>query len=121
MRGSLASQGAAVHAATRAMARCMALSAEQERAWRAAALEALQAAGLPTPRGPALGLAPPVTPRELLPALRARRLSAMQRPLLLRAWLQAAQSCGLLSQGPSADALHLAAVALAVPMPPALS
>jgi Zn-dependent protease with chaperone function len=120
-RGSLVSHTAAVHAATRHIVRCFGLSAEEERAWHARALAALQAYDLPPPRGPAAGLAPSVTERSLLRALRLRQLSPMQRPLLLRAWVEAAQSTKVLERGSTADALHLVCTALQLPLPDSLS
>jgi Zn-dependent protease with chaperone function len=119
-RGSLASQAGAVHAATRQVVRCFGLAAEEERAWLARALAALQALDLPPPRGPAAGLAPTVAERTVLRALRVRRLSPMQRPLLLRAWVEAAQATGILERGHTADALHLVCTALKLPLPEAL-
>jgi hypothetical protein len=44
-------------------------------------------------------------------------LSAMQRPLLLRAWIDAAQASGATLPPASADALHLSGLALDVPVP----
>jgi hypothetical protein len=119
-RDSLAAQAAAVHAATRLIVRCFGLTADEERAWHARALAALQAFDLPPPRGPAAGLAPTVGDRALGRALRVRRLSPMQRPLLLRAWVEAAQASGVLERGQTADALHLACSALQLPLPEAL-
>lgn len=120
-RGSLASHAAEVHAATRHIGRCFGVDADAERAWHARALAALQALGLPPPRGPAAGLAPAVTERSLLRALRVRRLSPMQRPLLLRTWVEAAQATQLLERGHSADALYMACRVLDVPVPDALA
>jgi Zn-dependent protease with chaperone function len=120
-RGSLASHAAAVHAATRHIGRCFGLSADEERAWQARALGALQAFDLPPPRGPAAGLAPTVTERNLLRALRVRQLSPMQRPLLLRAWVEAAQATNVLERASTADALHLVCTALQLPLPDALA
>lgn len=119
-RASLASHAAAVHAATRHIVACFGVSADEERAWLARALAALQAYGLAPPRGPAAGLAPSVTERTRWRALRVRQLSPMQRPLLLRAWVEAAQASGVLGRGQTADALHLACTALDVPLPTAL-
>ena len=50
-----------------------------------------------------------------------RQLSPMQRPLLLRAWLQAAEHSGLSGHAGSADALHLACLVLDVPVPEVLT
>lgn len=119
-RASLASHAAAVHAATRHIARCFGLTADEERAWHARALATLQGFDLPPPRGPAAGLAPTVAERTALRALRVRQLSPMQRPLLLRAWVEAADATGVLGRGQTADALHLACTALQLPLPAAL-
>jgi Zn-dependent protease with chaperone function len=120
-RATLAALSASVHAATEAMSRCLNVSDDEQRAWRARALQALQAFDLPPPRGPAAGLAPVVSSRRaLLPALRVRQLSPMQRPLLLRAWVEAAQTLGLLDRSDPVDALHLACQALQVPVPETL-
>jgi len=120
-RGSLASHAGAVHAATRQVVRCFGLAAEEERAWLARALAALQALGLPPPRGPAAGLAPTVAERTVLRSLRVRQLSPMQRPLLLRAWVEAAQATRVLERGGTADTLHLVCTALQLPLPDALA
>ncbi len=119
-RGTLVSHAAAVHAATRQIVRCFGLAAEEERTWLAHALAGLQALDLPPPRGPAAGLAPTVNERTVLRALRVRRLSPMQRPLLLRAWVEAAQATGILDRGQTADALQMACAALQLPLPEAL-
>lgn len=119
-RGSLTAHAGTVYAATRAIVRCFGVSADEERAWHARALLALQAFDLPPPRGPAAGLAPTVGTRTLFAALRVRQLSPMQRPLLLRAWLEAAQGAGLLERGQTADALHLVSTALQLPVPATL-
>ena len=58
--------------------------------------------------------------RDLYLALRVRRIAPMQRPLLLRAWLLAAERSGLAGDAGTADALHLACIALDVPVPEAL-
>jgi Zn-dependent protease with chaperone function len=119
-RGTLASHDAAVRAATRAMARVLSSDVSQQQAWQQAAETALVSMGLPPPRGPALGLAPltvPVDEHATLLALRVRQLAPMQRPLLLRAWVQAAQSCGLLAQATAADALHQVCLCLDLPVP----
>jgi hypothetical protein len=119
-RATLGGEAAAVLAATRAMARAMDLDETAQSAWQAAALAQLHDCGLPRQRGPALGLAPPTPQRETLLALRVRRLSPMQRPLLLRAWIEAARRTRLLDRPPVGDALHLACIALDVPVPEAL-
>jgi len=116
-RGTMTTQSRAVQAATRAMAQCLGASPDAQQRWLTAAWAALQAMELPAPRGPTRGLAPLTATRELLAALRVRRLSPMQRPLLLRAWTEAARSAGLLSRAATADALHLACVALDVAPP----
>ena len=56
----------------------------------------------------------------ILAALRVRQLSVMQRPLLLRAWLDAALSHSLLGRPGNADSLHLVCLALGVPAADAL-
>jgi Peptidase family M48 len=125
-RGTLATHADEVRAATRCMARVLMPHAIAQVEWHDAAIAALESMGLPQRRGPGVGLAPPTVPadqRMLITALRVRRLSAMQRPLLLRAWVDAAQQSAdadapLSPQG--ADALHLACVALQVPAPDAL-
>jgi hypothetical protein len=117
-RGTLADHADEVRAATRCMARVLALDAVTQDQWHDAAIAALEAIGLPRQRGPGIGLAPPTVPahqRELHAALRVRRLSVMQRPLLVRAWIDASKSSALPSRG--ADALHLLCVALNVPAP----
>ena len=45
----------------------------------------------------------------------------MQRPLLLRTWVEAAQATQLLERGHSADALYMACRVLDVPVPDALA
>jgi hypothetical protein len=99
------------------MAQYLGASADAQQRWLTAAWAALQAMELPAPRGPAPGLAPPTATRDLMASLRVRRLSPMQRPLLLRAWTEAARTAGLLSRTATADALHLACVALDVAPP----
>ena len=73
------------------------------------------------PRGPAAGLAPATLAHSLQLALRLRRLSPMQRPLLLRAWLVAATQSGLQHHAGCGDALHLACLLLDVPVPETLA
>jgi Zn-dependent protease with chaperone function len=117
-RGTLVTNANAVRAATRCMARVLTMDSADRDRWHDAAIAALESMGLPAPRGPGIGLAPPTLPtrhRELIAALRVRRLSVMQRPLLVRAWLDAAKGCALPS--PSADALHLLCLALDVRAP----
>jgi hypothetical protein len=88
-------------------------------AWHDAAIAALVSMGLPPQRGPGVGLAPPTVPddqRELHAALRLRRLSVMQRPLVARAWVEAANRCALPLQAAAGDALHLLSVVQHVPV-----
>ena len=121
-RGTLASHGDAVRAATRALSQVLA-GIEQRASWHEAAIARLEAMGLPPRRGPGVGLAPLTVSnprRELLLALRVRRLSPMQRPLMLRAWIEAAQAASLLDNGAAGDALHAVCVALELPVPDAL-
>jgi Zn-dependent protease with chaperone function len=112
---------AAAHAATRLLATSLGATPAQCHAWRQAAAQGLAELGATAPRGPGLGLAPATPLRELQLALRVRRLAPMQRPLLLRAWLQAAEGCSLAAHTGTVDALHLACLALDLPIPPALS
>jgi Zn-dependent protease with chaperone function len=118
-RGSLATHADAVRAATRRLSRVLTADAAEQSRWHDAAITALEAAGLPPRRSPGGGLAPP-TPRtdarDLLRALRVRRLSPMQRPLLLRAWTDASRSVGLDSPA-VADALALLRHSLDLPQP----
>jgi Zn-dependent protease with chaperone function len=119
-RGTLATDAGAVRAATRCMARVLAPEPNAQGLWHDAAIAALESMGLPRLRNPGIGLAPPTVPagqRELMAALRVRRLSVMQRPLLLRAWIDAAQASGAALPPVSADALHLLCVALKLPVP----
>jgi hypothetical protein len=121
-RGTLQSHGDAVRAATRALSQVLA-AIDQRGRWHDAAIARLEAMGLPPRRGPGVGLAPLTMPnpqRELLLALRVRRLSPMQRPLLLRAWIEAAQATSLLEDGATGDALHAVCVALEMPVPEVL-
>jgi Zn-dependent protease with chaperone function len=121
-RGTLANHGDAVRAATRALSQVLA-AIEQRASWHEAAIARLEAMGLPPRRGPGVGLAPLTVSnprRELLLALRVRRLSPMQRPLLLRAWIEAAEATSLLDDGAVGDALHAVCVALAIPVPEVL-
>ncbi len=117
-RGTLADLADDVRAATRCMARVLTLDMLTRDRWHDAAIAALESMGLPRQRSPGIGLAPPTVPahrRELHAALRVRRLSAMQRPLLVRAWIDAAKDSAVPSHG--ADALHLLCIALDVPAP----
>jgi Zn-dependent protease with chaperone function len=122
-RGTLASHAAAVRAATRAMARVISRDETTRGAWQRAAQAELESMGLPPQRGPAIGLAPltvPIGEHAGLLALRVRQLAPMQRPLLLRAWVQAAQTCALLTEPRAADALHQACLCLDLPVPDVL-
>jgi Zn-dependent protease with chaperone function len=97
-KGTLATHADAVRAATRRLSRVLTPDAVQQSRWHDAAITVLEAAGMPPRRSPGGGLAPPTQrtdARDLLRALRVRRLSLMQRPVLLRAWSDAARSVGL--------------------------
>jgi hypothetical protein len=110
-RATLAAEGSAALAATRALAATLGLAADAKQRWLVAAeAELIKLGALPPSVG--AGLAPLVPQRELRLALRVRRLSPMQRPLLARSWLAAAESTGVLAEPHVADALHLAFVAL---------
>jgi Zn-dependent protease with chaperone function len=114
-RGTLTTRADDVRTATRCMARVLASDPTTQAQWHDAAIAALEAMGLPLQRGPGVGLAPPTVPlhqRELCAALRMRQLSAMQRPLLVRAWNDAARR---LPHGGTADTLHLLCLTLDVP------
>jgi hypothetical protein len=117
-RGSLASEAAAVHAAT-ALFASVAIEGDgvARTRWLAAALHGLEQAGLPPPRGPGAGLAPALQPAHWRTALRVRRLSAMQRPLLIKCWVAA---CPTPLPDALATALHLSCLWLQVPQPPQL-
>ncbi|HET9976206.1 MAG TPA: hypothetical protein VFQ20_02120 [Burkholderiaceae bacterium] len=110
-RATLADQAAAAHAATRVVAAALGLPPDARGRWLGAAEAALTPLGAPSPQGRS-GLAPPVPQREQFLALRVRRLSPMQRPLLARSWLTAAEATGVLAEAQVADALHAAFVAL---------
>jgi hypothetical protein len=116
-RGTLATQADAVRAATRCMARMLAGDAAAQTRWQDAAIAALEAMGLPPRRSPGGGLAPltlRADRRELHAALRVRRLAAMQRPLLMRAWMDACRASS--PTAASHDALRFAAAALDLPV-----
>jgi hypothetical protein len=118
-KGTLASHADAVRAATRRLSRVLSLDASQQSRWHDEAITALEAAGLPPRRSPGGGLAPPTQrsdARDMLRALRVRHLSPMQRPLLLRAWSEAARSVGLDSPAVD-DALALLRHTLDLPQP----
>ena len=108
---------AAAHAATALLSQCLGTSAPRAQAWQTAAAATLAGYGAPASRGPGLGLAPATQALPLQSALRLRNVSAMQRPLLLRAWLLACASSGLADHAGTADALHLACLLLELPVP----
>jgi Zn-dependent protease with chaperone function len=116
-RGTLASEAAAVHAATSLFAHAALVGDEARARWLAAALHGLEQAGLPAPRGPGAGLAPALQPARWRTALRTRRLSPMQRPLLVKCWMSASP---LPLPGAVAQVLHLCCLWLRVPEPPLL-
>ncbi len=111
----------AAHAATRQLAAALGVTADARQAWHTRAAQALAELDAPAPRGPAAGLAPATPLHERYLALRVRRIAPMQRPLLLRAWLQAAERSGLADHAGTADALHLACLLLDVPVPESLA
>ena len=116
-RGTLATQADAVRAATRCMARVLAGDAAVQTRWHDAAIAPLEAMGLPPRRSPGGGLAPLTVRadrRELHAALRVRRLAAMQRPWLMRAWVEAGQAASL--EPLSHSALRFAGVMLELPV-----
>ena len=110
----LARHAEAAHAATRRLASLLGVAGVARDAWQCAAAAALAELGAAAPAGPA------PSERELYLALRVRRIAPMQRPLLLRAWLVAAQRSGLADDPGTSDALHLACIALDVPVPETL-
>jgi hypothetical protein len=115
-RGTLTTEAESVRAATRLLARTLADDASAAQ-WHDDAISSLEAIGLSTPRAPGRGLAPAsptVGDPALGVALRVRRLSLMQRPLLLKAWNDSAQRVGLLERPGAVDALALAFRALDV-------
>jgi Zn-dependent protease with chaperone function len=117
-RSPLAGEAAAVHAATTLFVQVGVGGGEGARTrWLAAALHELEQAGLPSPRGPGAGLAPALPLARWSTALRVRRVSPMQRPLLVKSWLCA--SAMPLSDA-AAQALHLSCLWLQVPQPPQL-
>ena len=111
----------AAHAASGQLARALGAPADITQAWLNAAAAQLTEYGAAAPRGPAVGLAPPTRLRDLQLALRVRLVGPMQRPLLLRAWLLAAEQSGLADHAGTGDALHLACLLLDVPLPESLS
>jgi Zn-dependent protease with chaperone function len=111
---------ASVHAATRAFALTLPLPDVQRRVWWQAASRQLAEFGFePPPAVVQRGLAPGVTVRELSAALRVRRLSAMQQPLLVKAWVSAADEIGVPVEAHPAigDALHWVCLGLRLPAP----
>lgn len=108
------------HAATRWLMPALGAPRDAGQAWLNAATEQLAEFDAPAPLGPGPGLAPAQHQRDLQLALRARRIVPMQRPLLLRAWLLAADQSGLNQHAGAGDALHLACLVLDLPMPEAL-
>ena len=117
----LAQHAEAAHAATGLLASSLGAEPEACQRWHNAAVQALMAMDVAPPRGPAAGLAPATLAHSLQLALRLRRLSPMQRPLLLRAWLVAATQSGLQHHAGCGDALHLACLLLDVPVPETLA
>ncbi len=113
----LAGRAAAAHASTLLLSQCLGVTAPRAQAWRTAAAATLAGYGAPATRGPGLGLAPATQAQPLLSALRLRQVGAMQRPLLLRAWLLASASSGLSDDAGTVDALHLACLLLELPVP----
>jgi len=112
--------GGAAHAATGRLAGVLGVAPDMRQAWLNAATLRLTRFGATATRGPAAGLAPATLLSNLHLALRVRRITPMQRPLLLRAWLLAAEKCGLVEHAGTADALHLACLALDLPVPESL-
>jgi Zn-dependent protease with chaperone function len=117
---SLERYGAAAHAATGRLAGALGVAPDISQSWLNAATLRLTRFGAAALRGPAAGLAPATPLSNLQLALRVRRITPMQRPLLLRAWLLAAEKCGLIEHAGTADALHLACLALDLPVPESL-
>lgn len=118
---ALAQHAAAAHAATGQLSRALGAASDAGQAWRYAAASNLTEFGAAVPRGPSAGLAPLTPTHDLQLALRVRRIAPMQRPLLLRAWLLAADEGGLARHTGTADALHLACLVLDVPVPESLT
>ncbi len=118
---ALAQHADAAHAATGLLALSLGAEPDAGQRWHNAAAQALMAMDVPPPRGPAAGLAPATRTRSVQLALRLRHVSPMQRPLLLRAWLGAAEQGSLLVHAGCGDALHLACLLLDVPVPETLA
>jgi Zn-dependent protease with chaperone function len=108
------------HAATRRLVPAFGVPSDAGQAWLNAATLQLAELDVAVPRGPGPGLAPARTQDDLQLALRVRRVTPMQRPLLLRAWMQAAEKSGLADHAGTGDALHLACLVLDLPMPESL-
>jgi Zn-dependent protease with chaperone function len=126
-RNTLAARQAEALRATRwlttALAACPGVGAARAAAWAARAAPALAstagaraapAAAPPPARAPAAS--------ALRAALRLQRLAAIERPLPLRAWVQAwADDPALAASDDAAAVLAAAALLLEVPLPPALA
>ncbi len=117
---ALAQHAGPAHAATALLAQALGAAPDANQAWHNAAVQTLAEFGAAAPRGPAAGLAPATPLRDLQRALRVRQIAPMQRPLLLRAWLLAAERTGLTDHTGTGDALHLACLLLGVPVPESL-
>jgi Zn-dependent protease with chaperone function len=119
--GTLARHAGAAHAATALLVPALGAAPDASQAWHNAAAQALAEFGAPAPRGPAAGLAPAMPLRDLQRAMRVRHIAPMQRPLLLRAWLLAAEQSHLSEHAGTVDALHLACLLLDLPLPQSLA
>ncbi|HJV94426.1 MAG TPA: hypothetical protein VJ608_00255, partial [Albitalea sp.] len=95
---------------TACLAAAMRLDARDAALWQTSALRALR-------DGAASASHAALNPAS---ALQLRRLSAMQRPQLIRAWVQAL-STSQLDDPHVADALQMACWLLDTPLPPALA
>lgn len=113
-RQALAALASSAHAATPLLAMALGLSSEASTPWQRDVQARLVELGAATPRGPQ-GLAPPTAQQAQLLALRLRRLTPMQRPLLLRTWMQPLVPL----PEPATDALHAACLWLDLPVPEA--
>jgi Zn-dependent protease with chaperone function len=107
---SLAALWPHVVAATACLGLAMRLNDRDAALWQTNALRALRDDAAPSPRSA-------VNPAS---ALQLRRLSAMQRPQLIRAWVQAL-SASQLDDPQVADALQMTCWLLDTPLPPALA